>query len=92
MAAAVPLRCDYNATELRELAKQSADADQTRRLLALALVYDGASRSEGADERARSGCRHSAIGCCGSTRRGPAGLVNGKAPGQPPRLDAKQRA
>ena len=34
--------------QLRELAKQSEDADQVRRLLALAVVYDGGSRSDGA--------------------------------------------
>ena len=41
MAAAVPVRADYDAARLRALAKQSADADQTRRLLALAVIYDG---------------------------------------------------
>lgn len=48
MAAAIGLRADYDAARLRELAKRSEDADQTRRLLALAVVYDGGSRSEGA--------------------------------------------
>jgi len=48
MAAAIGLRGDYDAAKLRELAKQSEDADQTRRLMALAVVYDGGSRSDGA--------------------------------------------
>jgi hypothetical protein len=39
MAAAIALRADYESTQLRELARQSEDADQVRRLLALALVY-----------------------------------------------------
>ncbi len=45
MAAAVPLRSDFDAAQLRALAKRSRDPDQTRRLLALAAIYDGASRS-----------------------------------------------
>ncbi len=48
MAAAVHLREDYDAARLRELAKRSEDANQTRRLLALAAIYDGGSRTEAA--------------------------------------------
>ena len=48
MAAAVRLREDYDAAGLRELAKRSADAAQTRRLLALAAIYEGASRGAAA--------------------------------------------
>src|SRR5918911_1580309 len=48
MAAAVPVRADYDAARLRALAKQSEDADQTRRLLALAVIYDSGSRREAA--------------------------------------------
>ena len=48
MAAAIALRGDYDSWRLRELAKQSEDADQVRRLLALAVAYDGSPRSEGA--------------------------------------------
>ena len=44
----IPLRTDFDATALRGQAKQSKDAAQTRRLLALAAVYDGASRTEAA--------------------------------------------
>ncbi len=33
MAAAIALRADYESRQLRELAKQSEDADQVRRLL-----------------------------------------------------------
>jgi transposase len=52
MAAAVPLRPDFDAAALRTLAKQSRDPDQTRRLLALATIYEGQPRSEAA----RVGC------------------------------------
>ena len=90
MAAAVRLREDYDARQLRALAKASQDANQTRRLLALAAIYDGSSRSTAA-----------AIGGVGlQTVRdwvlafnagGPHGLIDGKAPGKEPRLNAEQR-
>ena len=48
MASAVRVRGDYEAAQLRALAKRSADAAQTRRLLALAAIYDGGSRTEAA--------------------------------------------
>ena len=41
-------RDDYDAAELRALAKRSRDVRQARRLLALAAVYDGMSRAEAA--------------------------------------------
>ena len=44
----IPLRADYDATRLRLAARASRDAGQTRRLLALASIYDGASRTEAA--------------------------------------------
>src|SRR3954471_20939677 len=52
MAAAVPLRPDFDAAALRPLAKQSRAPDQIRRLLALATIYEGQPRSEAA----RVGC------------------------------------
>ena len=45
MSAALRLREDYDAQHMRALAKASRDAKQTRRLLALAAIYDGASRA-----------------------------------------------
>ena len=47
MSAPIALRDDYNGAMLRRLAKASSDANQTRRLLSLALIYDGASCGEG---------------------------------------------
>lgn len=44
----IPLRADFDASEVRRQAKRSKDAAQTRRLLALAGVYDGASRTAAA--------------------------------------------
>ena len=44
----IPLRADYDAVHLRAAARESKDAGQTRRLLALAAIYDGATRTEAA--------------------------------------------
>jgi hypothetical protein len=48
MSLAIPLREDFDAMTLRRLAKGSKDAAQTRRLIALAAIYDGASRANAA--------------------------------------------
>ena len=48
MPSAVPLRTDFSARELRRLAKQSRDNNQSRRLLSLAAVLDGMSREDAA--------------------------------------------
>ena len=43
------LRGDFDAPQLRLCARQSDDADQVRRSLALAAIYDDASRTEAAE-------------------------------------------
>lgn len=48
MATPISLSSDYDGPGLRGLARQSKDADQTRRLLALASIYDGGSWSAAA--------------------------------------------
>ena len=48
MAAAIGLRADYAGDRLRRPARESSDANQTGRLLALASIYDGGSRSHAA--------------------------------------------
>ena len=48
MARAIALRPDFSAGELRRLARRTKDAAQARRLLALAAIYDGGTRSEAA--------------------------------------------
>ena len=87
MAAAVRVRGDYEAAQIRVLAKRS-NAAQTRRLLALAAIYDGGSRTEAAR---MGGVGLQTVRYCLSTRRGPSGLVNGKAPGNAPLLNDQQR-
>jgi transposase len=82
-------RTDLDAAGLRRAASQSRDADAARRMLALALVLDGRSRSEAAE-------------LCGMDRQtlrdwvhrynelGLAGLSNRVPPGAKPRLSPDQ--
>ena len=81
MAAAIALRGDCDSGLLRELAKQSEDADQVRRLLALAVVYDGGSRSDGA-RAGGVGLQTFRDWVLRFNAAGPTGLVDGKPPGQ----------
>lgn len=87
----IPLRGDFDAARLRAIARGAKDAAQTRRLLALAAVYDGARRT--------------AAGAIGGVTLqivrdwvmkfnadGPDGLIDRKAPGQPPKLNEAHRA
>jgi putative transposase len=48
MSIPVPLRTDFDAVALRRAAKATKDAAQGRRLLALAEVYDGGTRTDAA--------------------------------------------
>ena len=91
MAATIVLRADYGAGDLRQLAKASRDARQTRRLLALAIIYEGGSRTEAA----RVGSVTLQIVRDWVLRfnaEGPTGLIDRKAPGKPALLQAEHRA
>ncbi|MEQ1882912.1 MAG: IS630 family transposase, partial [Burkholderiales bacterium] len=44
----IALRSDYDAVQVRAAARKSKDGGQARRLLALAAIYEGASRTEAA--------------------------------------------
>ena len=46
MGAAIGLRDDFDGAGLRRLARATRSANQGRRLLSLAEIYDGASRSD----------------------------------------------
>ena len=48
MRTAVALRSDFEGSALRRLAKATKHAGQARRLLAMAEIYDGASRTQAA--------------------------------------------
>ena len=90
MAAPVPLRSDFDAEALRALAKGSRDPDQTRRLLALSAIYAGGSRSEAASIGG-VGLQTVRDWVVAFNADGPDGLIDGKAPGARPRLNADQR-
>ena len=90
MGAAIGLREDFGSADVQALARSSKDANQARRLLALAVIYDGGRRTEAAK-----------IGSVGLqiirdwvlrfNARGPDGLIGGKAPGNPSKLNDDQR-
>ena len=84
-------RQDMSVADLRREAARSRDANAARRMLAIALVLEGSSREEAAEN-------------CGMDRQtlrdwvhrynaeGIAGLVNRRAPGPAPRLSNAQEA
>jgi transposase len=90
MAVPIALRQDFDGPGLRTLARATKDAAQARRLLALAEVYDGGSRTDAA----RIGGVTLQIVRDWVLRfnsRGPDGLINRKAPGNRPKLNGDQR-
>ena len=91
MGAGISLRRDFDAGTLRDLARRSRDANQTRRLLALAAIYEGNKRLEAA----RIGGVTLQIVRDWVLRfnaEGPSGLIDRKSPGAAPKLTADHRA
>ncbi len=91
MPAAVRMRSDFSAAELRCLAAATKNANQSRRLLSLAAVLDGMSRTEaarigGMDRQTLRDWVHR------FNERGPDGLKDSWSKGNPPRLSAEQQA
>ena len=90
MSTAVTItRQDASPTALRALAARNADAGQTRRLLAIAMVLEGSSRLEAARQ---TGMDRQTL--CDWVHRfneaGTDGLISRKAPGAAPKLTATQ--
>jgi len=87
----IAVRADYTAAEVRLLAKQAKDAAQARRLLAIAAVLDGNSRTEAATNAGmdRQTLRDWVIRF---NEQGPDGLVNISSPGAPPKLNDTHKA
>ncbi len=87
----IALRKDFDAPILRGLARSSKDAGQARRLLALATIYAGESRSDAAQlggvtlQIVRDWVMQFNV-------HGPNGLIDRKAPGAKPRLTDEHRA
>jgi transposase len=87
----IPLRGDYDAEMVRAAAKRSKDGPQARRLLALAAVYEGATRTEAAKI---GGVTLQIIRdwVMKFNAHGPEGLIDRKPPGQASRLNGAHRA
>ena len=87
----IPLRADYDSARLRLAARESRDAGQTRRLLALAAIYDGASRTDAA---AVGGVTLQIVRdwVLKLNASGPDALVDYKGPGPQPILTEVHRA
>ena len=90
MAAPLSLRKDYDAGKLRSLARRSRCADQARRLLALAVIYEGGSRGDAA-RIGDTGLQTIRDWVLRFNAEGPDGLVTRKAPGKIPTLNANHR-
>jgi transposase len=90
MSVPIPLRGDFGAARLRGLAKKTKDAPQARRLLALAAIYDGATRTEAA-KIGGVGLQIIRDWVLRFNARGPDGLIDGKSTGQPSKLNDGQR-
>ena len=87
----IPLRSDFDGRLTRAAAKRSKDGPQARRLLALAAIYDGATRTEAAKI---GGVTLQIVRdwVVKFNAHGPEGLVDRKPPGQPSRLNDTHRA
>src|SRR5215213_3921326 len=90
MRAGIALREDYDAAQLRSLAKATRNAGQSRRLLALAEIYDGGSRTKAA-QVGGVGLQTVRDWVVRFNARGPEGLIDGKAPGNTCKLNDSQR-
>jgi transposase len=90
MASAVVLRDDFDGAGLRRLARLSGDANQVRRLLALAVIYDGGARRAAA-EVGGVGLQTVRDWVLRFNANGPEGLLDGKAPGPRPVLGVEHK-
>ena len=90
MAAALPLRQDFTAADLRLQARRTRDAGQACRPLALACISERGSRSEAATT---GGVMLQVVRdwVIRFNAAGPAGLIDRQAPGPVRRLDERQR-
>jgi transposase len=91
MGQALAVRSDFTADDVRGFARRAKDAAQTRRLLAIAAVLDGASREDAAKIGGmdRQTLRDWVIRF---NEQGPDGLINIPSPGVPPKLGNKHQA
>src|SRR5437016_13286078 len=90
MSASTPLRQDFDAPQVRGLARKTKDGPQARRLLALAAIYDGATRTEAA-KIGGVGLQIIRDWALRFNARGPDGLLDGQSTGQSSQLNDPQR-
>ncbi len=90
MAPAIALREDFDGRDLRRLAKATKDAAQSRRLVALAEIYDGGERSDAA-RIGDVGLQTIRDWVLRFNASGPQGLIDVKASGKQPKLNDDQR-
>ncbi|MDB5243825.1 MAG: helix-turn-helix domain protein [Spirosoma sp.] len=90
MPRAITLRSDFSATDLRRLARWSRSVAQARRLLALAAIYDGRTRSE-ASRLGHVTPQMVRDWVVRFNAEGPDGLIDRKASGPTPLLTAEHR-
>jgi putative transposase len=88
---AVRLREGESAAEFRAAAGAAKDANQARRLLSLAAIRDGMSRTEaarigGMDRQTLRDWVHA------YNEHGIEGLINATSPGRPPKLSPDHKA
>lgn len=89
MGQALALREDYGAGDLKRLARISNDANQVRRLLAIAAVLEGASRTEAA-KVGHADIQTLRDWVINYNRQGPDGLIDRKRSGRNTELTAEQ--
>ncbi len=87
----IPLRTDFDAGQLRFLARKTKDAAQARRFLSLAATYDGGTRTDAAKI---GGVTLQIVRdwVMKFNNHGSDGLIDRKPPGQPARLNDTHRA
>ena len=90
MSVPIPLRADFDAAALRRAAKVTKHAAQGRRLLALAEIYDGGSRSDAA-RIGGVGLQTVRDWVLAFNAEGLAGLIDGKARGNSPKPNEARR-
>src|SRR3954465_14734495 len=90
MRPGLTLREDYDAAGLRGVARRTKSATQGRRLLALAEIYDGGSRTK-APCVGGGGLQRIRDWVLRFNAHGPEGLADRQAPGHPGKLKTAQR-
>ena len=91
MSVPIPLRGDFASAWLRGLAKKTKSAPQARRLLAVAAIYDGATRTEAAKIGGVGLQIHSGLGVAGSMHAVRTGCLTANRQASPRKLNDAQR-